>query len=520
LFLDELNTFFTFYKQKGVFLIKKERISIAITIKEGAKMEKLIEKILEVSDGFKVYGVGGFVRDLLIKRKLTDIDLAVNKEAFGYSKSVSKRLKAKLICLEKDKTYRLIIRNAPVDNIDISLLDGKTIRADLKKRDFTINAMAFNLLDFGDFKNHLIVADKACLKDLKNKSINAVSDKTFKQDPLRMLRAFRFAAELGFKIAPKTLRLIKAHSALIKKSAPERIKVEFFRILDIDFCAHLIKQMEQSGLLEALFPEIEKMKMSPKRFYYHPKGLFQHSFETLTALEKIISALKKHFPSNFEDLLARLKDNSGFSAYVTRVGLMKFSALFHDNAKPETAFKDGKKVRFWGHDEMGADKVKDILRGISMSKRDIRFASNLILNHMRPSNLTKNDIVTKRARLKFFREIAENTPEQIILSMADWHSYKSLKVHSQRELKNQEKTIREMIADYYELKNQKVLPKLIDGHLLMKEFGLKPGPWLGDMLDLVKNAQKEGSISDEKGALSLVALNLTPILEKHKIAPY
>ena len=481
-------------------------------------MEKIIESIVEVSGGYKVYGVGGFVRDLLIKRKLTDIDLAVDKEVFKYSKALARRLKARPVCLEKDKTYRLIIKNAPVGNIDISLLDGKTIKADLRNRDFTINAMAFELGDFRDFGDNLILADKNCLKDLKTGRINAVSGKTFRQDPLRMLRAFRFAAELGFKIAPKTLKLIKAHAAWIKKSAPERIKIELFRIFGIDFCAPLIKQMDDTGLLGAIFPEILKMKKSPKRFYYHPKGLFQHSFESLKALEEIISKLKKHFPDNFEDLQARLRDNEGFSAYVTRVGLMKFAALFHDNAKPETAVKEGGKVRFWGHDEIGADKAREILRGIALSKRDIKFAANLILNHMRPSNLTKNDVVTKRARLKFFREIGENTPEQIILSMADWHSYKSLKVHSQRDMKNQEKTVRDMIADYYELKNQKVLPKIIDGHILMKEFGLKPGPWLGDMLELVKNAQKEGSVSDEKGALGLVRLNLTPILEKHKIA--
>jgi poly(A) polymerase len=482
-------------------------------------MEKLVRKIIKLSKGYEVFGVGGFARDLIIGRKHTDIDLAVNKNALAFSKILAKALKAKLIVLDDiSKTYRLILKNDIVENIDISLFAGETIVKDLQARDFTINAIAFDIRDFENPKKNFIFADERCLKDLRSKSVNVVSNKTFKQDALRMLRAFRFCGELNFEISQETLKEIEVNAKRISKIAPERIKVELFRILSCPNSAALIKQMDKTGLLEEIFPEIKKMKAASKKFYYHKGGLFEHSFQTYEAIENIINNIKKYFPNNFFDIDAHLHDNQEFSSYVSRAGLLKFAALFHDNAKPETAKREGKKVRFLGHEIKGSDKICKITKLLMLSKKDLAFVRFLILNHMRPSNLTKNNAVTKRAELKFFREIEDKTVDLIILSMADWHSYKNLKVHSPKELKNQEKTVRRMISDYYELKSQKPLPKIIDGNIIMEKFQLLPGPWLKDLINLVLDNQKEGKISDTKMALSLIAQKLTPILKRYKIA--
>jgi poly(A) polymerase len=211
-------------------------------------LKNLINKIIKLSKDYEVYAVGGFARDLLIKRPHTDIDLAVNKTALKYAKLIASALDAKLIVLDDiSKTYRLILKNAPIANIDISLMDGKTILEDLKKRDFTINAMAFNISTFANFSSNFIFANDQCLKDLKSKTIKIVSPLSFKQDALRMLRAFRFSAELGFEISSETLKRIKTDAHLISKIAPERIKAEFFRVLKCPKSAPLIRQMYQTN---------------------------------------------------------------------------------------------------------------------------------------------------------------------------------------------------------------------------------------------------------------------------------
>lgn len=481
-------------------------------------MKKIIEIVNGLSKGFEVYGVGGFARDLILKKKPKDIDLAVNKDALKFARKAAKALNSKLIVLdEKDKIYRIIIKDGAVSNADISLFDGKTIAQDLKNRDFTVNAAAFELKFFDGFKKHMIYAAKECVKDLKSKELNTVSPGAFKKDPLRMLRAFRFAAELGLKITAKTLKQIKKDSKLIKTAAPERVKNEFFRALAAKNSAELLKKMDACGLLAEIFPEIGNMKKASKKHYYHPGGLFQHSFETMEAAENILNKLKKYFPDNYEELKGHFAEDENYSENVTRGGILKFAALFHDSAKPQTAKKEGAKMRFFGHEEEGAKKAAEIMNSLKMSKKDAANAKFLIENHMRPSTLTRKNTVTQKASLKFFRDIGENTPDLLLLSMADWHSYKKLKVFSPKELKMQEKSVKKLIKYYYEVKNAKPLPKIIDGNIIMKEFKLKPGPWVGELIKTALEAQQEGLIADVTEALRLLSPKLTLIKKKYKI---
>ncbi|OEG69817.1 hypothetical protein ATZ36_01820 [Candidatus Endomicrobiellum trichonymphae] len=481
-------------------------------------MNKLIKKINDLSKDFDVYAVGGFSRDLLLKRNLNDIDLVVSRNALKYSKKIADAFKSKLITLnDASKTYRIMLKDNIVANIDISLFNGKTIEHDLQNRDFTINAIAFNLKHFENFKKHIIFSDRNTLRDLKSKTVNTVSAESFKTDPLRMLRAFRFTAELNFKISPKTFEQITKNAKLIRQSAPERIKNEFFRVLSVKNSAVLIKDMDSCGLLSEIFAEIKKMKKSSRKYYYHPRGLFQHSFETVESSENILNNLKKYFPENYANMQKHFDDNATFSERITRESLLKFAALFHDSAKPETAkFKNGK-MRFLGHEELGAEKVKGIMFSLKSGKNDIETAAFLVSNHMRPSTLTRNNIVTKKAALKFFRDIGENTPDLLVLSMSDWHSYKKLKVFSSKELKFQEKSVRELLKYYYELKNAEPLPKIIDGNIIMKKFNLKPGPWIGELLNFAAEAQLESKISNTDEALKIVFSKLTHIKKKYKL---
>ncbi|GMO66366.1 MAG: HD domain-containing protein [Endomicrobiia bacterium] len=458
---------------------------------------------------------------MFLNRECNDVDLAVNKNALKYSKKIADAFKSKFITLnDANKTYRIILKNDFIENIDISLFNGKTIEQDLQSRDFTINAMAFNLKNFKDsrdFKKQIIFSGNNALKDLRSRVINIVSIRSFEIDPLRMLRAFRFAAELNFGISQKTFKQIRCDAKLICRVAPERIKDEFFRILSVKKSANLIDKMNECKLISEIFNEIKVMKKASKKYYYHSGGLFQHSFETMESAEKILNNLKKYFPENYTDLRKHFDDNSIFSKNVTRKGLLKFAAFFHDNAKPETSKFVNGKMHFFGHEKLGSEKVKKIMLSLKSSRKDIETVSFLIKHHMRPSTLTKNSVITKKAALRFFRDTGDNTPDALILSMSDWHSYKMLKIFSPSMLKLQEKSAKDLVNYYYELKNAKPLLKIIDGNVIMKKFNLKPGPWIGELLDFVFEAQQEGRIFKSCEALKLVSLRLMRVKKKYKI---
>jgi len=334
----------------------------------------------------EVYVVGGYVRDFLLKKKTLDIDLVVSEKAESFAKKLAKKIDGKCFILHSDlQVYRVAVKNNPdIEYIDISLMQGKNIKEDLSRRDFTINALAVRIENFDDIKKNIIDYFNG-IKDLKNKEIKAVSKKAFVDDPLRMLRAFRFASEYNFKISKDTLSLIKKYSSKITTVAGERIKNELFRILNNKKSSQYISAIDDVKLLEKMFPVIATMKKSAQSFYYHPKGLFQHCFQTYEALENILIKLDKYFPKSKDILEQHL--NEHFSEYVNKKNLLKFIAVFHDCAKPECAKRMDNKMRFLGHEELGAKKTAQIMKELKMSNKEIDFAKAIISEHMRPSNL-------------------------------------------------------------------------------------------------------------------------------------
>ena len=465
-----------------------------------------------------VYVVGGYIRDILLKKKSLDIDLVVSGKAESFAKKLAKKINGKCFILHSDlQVYRVaVINNPDLEYIDISLMQGKNIEDDLSRRDFTINALAVKIENFDNIKKNVIDCFDG-IKDLKKKEIKVVSKKVFNDDPLRMLRAFRFASEYNFKISKETLSLIKKSSSKIITVAGERIKNELFRILNNKKSSQYIAVIDECGLLEKMFPVITKMKKSAKNFYYHPKGLFQHCFQTYEALEKIFIKLDKYFPQSKDILEQHL--NEPFSENVNKKNLLKFIAVFHDCAKPECAKRMDNKMRFLGHEELGAKKTAQIMKELKMSNKEIEFAKAIISEHMRPSNLAKSEVITNRAQMRLFRDIKENTPYLLILAMSDWHSYKTLKkkIYSPKVLKQQEKSVAKLILGYYDFVNNKPKDKIIDGNVLMKELKLKPGKIIGELLQYINNAYEEGRIKDKTQALKYAKTQLTVLKKKHKI---
>ena len=473
------------------------------------KIIKIIQKLAEETES-EVFVVGGYLRDYLLKKQSDDLDISVSKNADIFAKKLSSLLKGKYIVLDlKNKNYRVALINNPLlKYIDVSLMTAKTIEQDLCNRDFSINSLAVDIKNFNNIKKNLIDVCNG-YKDLKNKTINAVSSNSLVTDPIRMLRAFRLASELNFEISKSTILQIKKNARKIKLSVCEMRKNEFFRVLSNKNSIKYITLMDDCNLLENMFPFVDKMKKSAKKFYYHPKCLFQHALLTMEALEKIFIKLNKYFPESNKILSEYLCEN--FSQNVNRKNLLKFIAIFHDCAKPKCAKKMGKVMRFLGHEEIGAKYIEMIMKKLKMSKKEIEYASSVVLHHMRPSNLLKSEIVTERAKLRLFRDIGKNVPDLLLLALADWHSYKPLKIYSKKHLKLQEKYVSEFMKSYFEILMKPPKEKIIDGNILMKELNIKPGKVVGKLLNIINEKYDDGFIKTTKQAIALAKKEIKKI---------
>jgi len=324
---------------------------------------------------------------------------------------------------------------------------------------------------------------------------------------LRLLRAFRLAAELGFRIEPGTRKQIKKDAHLISQSANERVRDELFRILAQPCSSVWVRELENTGILDIIIPEIEPMKRSARRFYFHPQGLWQHSIETLISLEDILNKLQKFFPDYPEKIKEHLRQE--LSPGVTRLTLLKFVALLHDVAKPACAKRIGKRMRFLGHETKGADMMGRILKRLRLSNKEVKIARHLVENHMRPIGLGQAGVLTDRAAVRLFREVDNDLPDLALLALSDCYSYRKLHARKPVELKQQECTMKELVRRYYRSKEKGALPKLVDGHLLMKKLHLEPGPIIGKILKAVTEAQMLGAVTTREQALALATKTLT-----------
>jgi len=377
----------------------------------------------------EVYLVGGALRDALLKRPFKDIDLAVPPSADFKEKTrrLARKLGASCFPLdEENQIYRLTQRKAPFCQLDLMPFVGGSLETDLKRRDFTINALALKLTPAavftpdkktGGFKLRLDrakVTDLAGgLKDLAAKKVSPVSKEIFTDDPVRLLRAFRVAAALDFTITPEALKAVKKHSALIASTAQERVREELMRLLESPVSHKWLALMHKHGLLCAIFPDLAAQE-SCATAYYGKGGVLTH---TLLVVERMDFL--------FENLAACLPGCKKVAELMPAPRTLKFAALLHDIAKPPKAAMIKGRLRFFGHEEYGAIMTEKVMEQLRFSREDIRLVSRIIGTHLRPGNLAANDFISDRAMFRFFRTMGEYTVPLLALSWADHASYVS-----------------------------------------------------------------------------------------------
>jgi poly(A) polymerase len=430
---------------------------------------KILSQIFKDED---FYLVGGTIRDILLDKEPIDFDFAVKGKGIEVAKIFEKEIKGKFILLSAEDDEARVV--AYKTTFDFKGFDKKTIIDDLAERDFTINAIAFSL------KEKKIIDPFRGLKDLKNKKLRLTNDSVLAKDPLRILRAIRFACQLGFKIDKKIFDI--AQNISLINVAKERINYELFQILAADNTYPYIKKLYHLGILFQIFP----------LDIFKEKELAEHSLKTYKKIEEIIT--NKEFFGQFE------KEWDEYFSLAHSKEILKLAGLFHDVGKPLTKKEsENGEVHFYGHEAVGAKIVKNLLKNLRFPNDDIRRLTKLIFSHMRLHLLASAPILTDRAIRRYFRDLESEAFGLMILTYADGYATAGYTKHLERAIKR-------MIELKRKEEAEKKKVRLINGYDLIN-LGLKPGPIFKKILQEVEDLYLEGKVKNPEEALNYVKEN-------------
>ena len=487
----------------------------------------LLEKIMDaLSVDQEIYLVGGAVRDLLISRVSPDLDFAVPSNGISLARKVANALNAHFVPLDDERdTGRVVVidEGGTQTFLDFATYRGATLDEDLRARDFTINAIAYNLRD-GTITDPLGGGN-----DLRTKLIRACSDTSLSDDPVRILRAIRQAAAFGFHIDKNTRELMKQAASELVRISPERLRDEIFKILKGPKPDAAIRALEMLGVLQHIMPELLAMK-GVDQSEPHVYEVWTHTLAVLDHLDQIISALRVGYDAE--------KTNDMFTGLLTlRLGryreqiaqhfskqlnvdrsmrsLLFFAALYHDVSKPDTkTVEESGRIRFFEHDLKGVEIAAQRARSFNLSNDEIERLQVIIKNHMRihffADRLEKEkQEPSRKAIYRFFRDSGEAGIDLVLLGLADVRGTRahSLTIETWNIYLD---VARILLENYWERPQEAVTPpRLINGNELMKELNLKPGTVVGQLLEAIRENQAAGKIEDREQALAFARVELT-----------
>jgi len=443
----------------------------------------------------RVFLVGGALRDHYLGRRGTDLDFAVDKDAIALSRRLARRLKGAFVLLDRAHGSARVVKkmDGQVWTFDFTDWRGDSIQKDLSLRDFTINALAMDVLA-KDTQALTILEVKGSRQDLKAGVVRMVTSKVFEDDPLRLLRAFTLQATLGFKIDGKTQVQIKKDAHLIPQVATERIRDEIFKVLTSPRAHGALSAMDKIGLLPQVIPQVTVMYGVLQGGYHH-LDVWQHSLEVVCQMEKLVEEV-----GNNERIRVYLDQPVGGGH--SRLALLKMAALLHDIGKPETRRKEEGRMTFHTHEHAGERITRQVAKQLKLSVKERFFLEDAVRMHLRPGYLSNFKRPSEKAIFRYFRDTKDEAVSLAILGLADQAATRGA-LTTRAKHGHHAKICRMLIKRYFELKDQKPQLRLLTGNDLIKVLKLKPSELFGKILSAVEEAAALGKIKTKAEALTL-----------------
>ena len=454
------------------------------------------------------YVVGGAIRDHLLRRQPVkpNIDLAVPAHAVAMAEALARNLEGTCVPLDEAfGTARVVVSLGSDDHLELDLAEfrGPTIEDDLRRRDFTINAMAARLSDWiRNPKTPSPILDPlGGQQALAKKQLIPCFPGTFQDDPLRILRAARFVAQLGMALHPEASPMIRDAAPQLQNISGERIRDELIFAFSTPAAHIAASLLNDLRVLDVLVPELVLGRGVDQGTYHH-LDVLSHQLEAVAQADRFLT----DFAEFSEPLRAPLTTYCAESLVEGRPrhALIKFSSLFHDIGKPmkRTVEPDGE-VWFIGHEHAGAELMPAILERLRFSTRESQMITELVRQHLRPGFLSREPQLTRRAVYRFYKDLGHHGPACLLLWWADRMATRGPKSRTD-QIDLQRRFVEEMLNAYF-FKAEEVVkpPRLLDGVQLMKALTLPPGPLIGDLLEVIEEAQAEGRIHTSEEALAL-----------------
>lgn len=465
------------------------------TVQEKIKADRVLAAITKNFPDSEVYVVGGSVRDYIMGFEAYDRDLIVlNEDAKDFTLKLQSIFDSTFIPLDEDnKIYRLVLKDSEdihnPEMIDITNPLEGSLERDLMRRDLTINAIAVNI------KTGDVIDMFGGVADIKNKVLNYIEEVNFIDDPLRLLRVYRFQAVLDFELGADTIMAICKHTDLINNPAKERILYELMKLFSGKYTATALLNMNKTWLLEEIFPVVKEMKQVPPNTHHH-LDLLHHVIETVKQIQLLYNDADDRVKEHLDKI-----DFGGFS----RLAHIKLAGFLHDIGKFSTwtIDKETGRHRFIKHDDVGSKMVKPLLKNLTCSNKQIEYVSEMIKNHIYPSALM-NEEANEKAMLRYFRKLGDNVIDNIILAKADRLSARGEAV-SDEMVEQNIKNLDKLLNFYFDsLEKLAPLPKLLSGNEVMEILNIKQGPELGKILSALNEAQLDGDVTDKDGAIAFI----------------